>query len=84
LSTGSDRGWRDGHEMASTFPLVNIDPVVGGCAGGDVGEGAADRRSWSNFDSSGELTSHDRFTNGSSWIRLLRSIALAPTFSTAC
>src|ERR1700682_1625755 len=28
--------------------LVNINPVVGGCAGGDVGEGAAGRRSRSS------------------------------------
>jgi hypothetical protein len=27
-----------------SFCLVNINPVVGGCAGGDVGEGAVGRR----------------------------------------
>src|SRR3954454_4235978 len=34
--------------MAFIFLLVNINPVVGGCAGGDVGEGAAGRRSRSS------------------------------------
>src|SRR5216683_2302217 len=46
--TGSDRARRDGHGIASVFLLVNINPVVGGCAGGDVGEGAAGRRSRSS------------------------------------
>ena len=44
FGTGSDRAWRDGHRIASTSRFVNINPVVGGCAGGDVGEGAAGRR----------------------------------------
>src|ERR1700737_2267983 len=48
FSSGSDRAWRDGHDIASTFPRVNVNPVVGGCAGGDVGEGAAGRRSRSS------------------------------------
>src|SRR6202040_3807163 len=48
FSTGCDRAWRDAHDIASAFPLVNINPVVGGCAGGDVGEGAAGRRSRSS------------------------------------
>ena len=39
------RGSLNAHGIASVFLLVNIDPVVGGCAGGDVGEGAAGRRS---------------------------------------
>src|SRR6516162_2551628 len=30
------------------FPLVDINPVVGGCAGGDVGQGAAGRRNRSS------------------------------------
>jgi hypothetical protein len=34
FSIGSDRAWRDGHDIASTCSLVNINPVVGGCAGG--------------------------------------------------
>jgi hypothetical protein len=34
FSTGSDRAWRDGHDIAFPFCLVNIIPVVGGCAGG--------------------------------------------------
>ena len=46
--TGSDRARRDGHGIASVFLLVNINPVVGGCAGGNVGEGAAGRRSRSS------------------------------------
>jgi hypothetical protein len=35
FSTGSDRAWRDGHDIAFPFCLVNIIPVVGGW---DVGE----------------------------------------------
>ena len=38
---GSDCACRDGHGIASVFLLVNVNPVVGGCAGGDVGEGVA-------------------------------------------
>src|SRR6266699_1261878 len=45
---GSDRARRDSDGIASAVPLVNISPVVGGCAGGDVGEGAAGRRSRSS------------------------------------
>src|SRR5215471_16739700 len=48
FSTGCDRACRNAHDIASAFPLVNINPVVGGCAGGDVGEGAAGRRSRSS------------------------------------
>ncbi len=45
---GSDRTERDGHGIASLFLLVNINPVVGGFAGGDLGEGAAGRQSRSS------------------------------------
>jgi hypothetical protein len=31
---GSDRAWRDGHDIASTIVLVNIVPGFGGCAVG--------------------------------------------------